>query len=69
MGLPQRYGSIINSTDDFDDIVSVSDESDNKNEVIVKNSTKKRKSSDPVVFGGENPIPKLVDNKRWHIEN
>ena len=36
---------------------------------LVKNSTKKRKTSDPVVVGGENPIPKLGDNKKWNMEN
>ena len=43
VGLPQQHGSIINSTDDVDDY-SVSDDSDNnKNEAILKKSTKKEK--------------------------
>ena len=67
MGLPQQHGSIINSTDDVDDY-SVSDDSDNKNETIIKKSTKKRITSDPVAVAGENPIPTLVDNKRQHME-
>ena len=67
MGLPQQHGSIINSTDDVDDY-SVSENSDNnKNETIIKISTKKRKTSDPVAVVGENPIPKFVDNKRRHM--
>ena len=44
MGLPEQHGSIINSTDDVDDY-SVSDDSDsNKNETIIKKSTKKKKN-------------------------
>ena len=43
VGLPQQHGSIINSTDDVDDY-SVSDDSDNnKNEAILKKSTKEEK--------------------------
>ena len=56
----------LNSTGDVDDN-SVSDDSDNsKNEKIIKKYTKKkkRKTSDPVAVVGENPIPKLVGNKR-----
>ena len=42
VGLHQQHGSIINSTDDVD--YSVSDDSDNnKNETIIKKSTKKKK--------------------------
>ena len=71
MGLPQQHGSIINSTVDVDDY-SVSDDSDNnknvKNETIIKNLLKKGKTSDLVAVVGENPIPKLVDNKRRHMK-
>ena len=71
MGLPQQHGSIINSTVDVDDY-SVSDDSDNnknvKNETIIKNLRKKGKTSDLVAVVGENPIPKLVDNKRRHMK-
>ena len=70
MELPQQHRSIINSTDNVDDY-SVSDDTDsNKNKTIIKKSTKKkkRKTSDPVAVVGENPIPKLVDNKRRHVE-
>ena len=71
MGLPQQHGSIINSTVDVDDY-SVSDDSDNnknvKNETIIKNLRKKGNTSDLVAVVGENPIPKLVDNKRRHMK-
>ena len=71
MGLPQQHGSIINSTVDVDDY-SVSDDSDNnknvKNETIIKNLRKKGKTSDLAAVVGENPIPKLVDNKRRHMK-
>ena len=69
VGLPEQHGSIINSTDDVDDY-SVSDDSDsNKNEtIIIKSTKKKRKTSHPVAVVAENLIPKLVYNKRRHIE-
>ena len=35
---------------------------------MIKKSTKKGKTSDLVAVVGENPIPKLVDNKRRHME-
>ena len=69
VGLHQQHGSIINSTDDVDDY-SVSDDSDNnKNETIIKKLPKKRNTSDPVAVVVENPILKLVDNKRrtWNV--
>ena len=43
MGLPQQHESVMNSTDDVDDY-SVSDDSgNNKNETIIKISTKKKR--------------------------
>ena len=68
MGLPQQHGSIINSTDNVD-YYSVSDDSDNsKNETMKISTKKKRKTSDTVPVVGENPIPKLADNKRQYME-
>ena len=68
VGLPPQHGSIINLTDDVDDHNVSDNRGNNKNETIIKSSTKKGKTSDPVAVVGEKPIPKLVDNKRRDLE-
>ena len=44
MGLPQQPESIINSTDDIDDYSVSHDSENNKNETIIKKSTKNKKN-------------------------
>ena len=43
MGLSQQHGSIVNATDDVDDYSVSGDSDNNKNETLIKKSTKKEK--------------------------